>query len=163
MCCIDGGDGTSEANVAIQANRNPITAQSILATGAITVATTLVNIILDDHKMAALRVLSRDDVLTGKSSLISPELKIVAAIISLLLSFFSLVQSLRLFVHAGYFIRASSFLQLHPHVYSEMYGTSHGENQMYKMAMNTNRRAQTFFSLGLRFLYMFIPVSWQCV
>ena len=157
-CCVDGGDGNVEANIAIQAARNPITAQSILATGAVAVATTLVNIILDHKKMMALKDLNHGDILTGKSDLISPEIKIVAAILSLFLSFFSLVQSLRLFVHAGYFIRASSFLSIHPEVYSEMYGTNDGDNHMYKLAIRTNRRAQTFFSLGLRFLYMFIPV-----
>jgi hypothetical protein len=43
VCCPEEGDGNVEANIAIQAARNPITAQAILATGAVTGATTLVS------------------------------------------------------------------------------------------------------------------------
>jgi hypothetical protein len=42
--------------------------------------------------MLALKELGQNDPLTGQSDLINPELKITAAIVSLLLSFFSLVQ-----------------------------------------------------------------------
>jgi len=147
------GQDAAETNVALQAVRNPITAESILATGATLGATTLVNILLDADKMEAVRQLGRSDPLTGGSALIKPEFKMACAIGVLFLSFFSLAQSLRLYIHFGFFARAAAWAHKHPDEYSEE--TIAG---MFGDACNTCLRAQTFFSVGLRFMYCFLPL-----
>ena len=137
----------------MQATRNPITAESILATGTTVGATTLVGILLDSKKMDHVRNLGRHDPLTGASSIFHPEAKLAAAVGILFLSFFSLVQSLRLFIHFGFFVRAASYCRIHREVYSD-----ETVDSMFHDACQTCLRAQTFLSVGLRFLYCFLPV-----
>ena len=149
----DGDGGTAEANIALQAVRNPITAGSILATGATVGATTLVNILLDGEKMAAVAALGRADPLTGASSLLSPQLKIASAVGVMFLSFFSLAQSLRLWIHFGFFARAAGWARRRTDEYSEV-----EVEGLYQDACKTCLRAQTFFSVGLRFMYCFLPL-----
>lgn len=154
----EGSYANAEAatNIALQAARNPITAVSILATGATVGATTLVGILLDAHKMEMVRQLGGADPLTGASSLISPEAKMLAATGILLLSFFSLAQSLRLFIHFSWFVRAARYCADHRQYYSDS-----TVETMVEDAVHTCLRAQTFNSLGFRFLYIFIPaMAW---
>lgn len=151
---INGGGGNADAatNIALQAARNPITAVSILATGTTVGATTLVGILLDSDKMAQVRSLGENDPLTGSSSLFSPEAKLAGAVGMLFFSFFSLAQSLRLFIHFSFFIRAARFCADHP----DYYGVETTEN-MFADSCKSCLRAQTFMSLGFRFLYCWIP------
>jgi hypothetical protein len=88
----DAGTG----NIAVQTMRNPITAASILATGASLGATTLVNVLLDPDKMAQVRKLGQSDPLSGGSHLVAPEVKIGASCAVMFAAFFSLAQALRL-------------------------------------------------------------------
>ncbi|KAI3425120.1 hypothetical protein D9Q98_008892 [Chlorella vulgaris] len=142
--------------------------------------TTLINVMLDSDKMDVVRQMSRKDPLTGGSSIITPEAKLGTAVAALFLSFFALaqacphstallqwqqiacnenlplcpyLQALRLFVHYPFLIRAAQYCRF----------TSEGTevtslSSMEAEAMKTCLRGQTFFSLGLRFLYCFIPI-----
>jgi len=150
---VFGDAGTAEANIVLQAVRNPITAESILATGTTVGATTLINIMLDSQKMEAVRQLGSADPLIGASTLFTPEFKMACAVSLSSLSFFSLAQSLRLYIHFGFFARSAAWVRKHPDEYSEE--TIEG---MYADCCKTCLRAQTFFSLGLRFMYVFLPV-----
>ena len=78
-------DANADANLAIQAARNPITAGSLLATGTTLGATTLVNILLDDSKLDAVRRMGEHDLLVGAGSLVPPQAKIACAVCSMLL------------------------------------------------------------------------------
>lgn len=151
------GDVASSAdaatNIALQAARNPITAVSILATGTTVGATTLVGILLDSEKMNQVRALGAADPLTGTSTLFSPETKLACAVSVLFLSFFSLAQSLRLFIHFSFFIRAARFCADHPDYYGE-----DTKESMFADSCKSCLRAQTFMSLGFRFLYCWIPL-----
>jgi len=148
-------DGNADAacTIAVQAARNPITAVSILATGTTVGATTLVGILLDSEKMNQVHALGAADPLTGTSTLFSPEAKLACAIGMLFLSFFSLAQSLRLYIHFSFFIRAARFCADHPDYYGE-YTTE----SMVADSCRCCLRAQTFMSLGFRFLYCWIPL-----
>ena len=143
----------SATNIALQAARNPITAVSILATGTTVGATTLVGILLDSKKMIQVRALGAADPLTGNSTLFSPEAKLACAVGMLFLSFFSLAQSLRLFIHFSFFIRAARFCADHP----DYYGVDTTEG-MFHDSCRSCLRAQTYMSLGFRFLYCWIPL-----
>ena len=81
----DGGDANADSNIAIQAARNPITAGSLLATGASLGATTLVNILLDAQKLEAIKRLGENDPLVGAHGWWSPAAKISSAVGILLL------------------------------------------------------------------------------
>lgn len=150
--------GPTEANLAIQIVRNSITASSLLATGTTVGATTLVNILLDDSKMAAIRALNDMDPFTRSSTLFSPEFKVVCAIIAMFLAFFSLAQSLRLAVHYGFFVRAASYVREHPDNFSEQ-----SQEGFFRDSLRTCLKSQTHFSVGLRCMYLFVPlVIWMC-
>lgn len=149
----DCSSGNADTNIALQATRNPITAESILATGTTVGATTLVGILLDTEKMERVRHLGRADPLTGASTFFHPEAKLSAAVAMLFLSFFALAQSMRLFIHFGFFVRAASYCHCRQDVYSEETAET-----MFHDACQTCLRAQTYFSLGLRFLYCFLPL-----
>jgi uncharacterized membrane protein len=149
----NGGNADAATNIALQAARNPITAVSILATGTTVGATTLVGILLDSEKMNQVRALGENDPLTGSSTLFSPEAKLACAVGMLFLSFFSLAQSLRLFIHFSFFIRAARFCADNPDYYGE--DTTEG---MFADSCKSCLRAQTFMSLGFRFLYCWIPL-----
>ncbi|KAI7839209.1 hypothetical protein COHA_007022 [Chlorella ohadii] len=158
-------------NLAVQAMRNPITAASILGTGTTVGVTTLMGIIVDQQKMAVVRQWSRHDPLTGGSrcgayrgsacsapspgSIIAPEAKVGIAVGALFMSFFALAQALRLFVHYPFLVRASAHCR-HTGVQAE--GDAEGDC-LAGEAIRTCLRGQTFFSLGLRFLYAFIPLT----
>jgi uncharacterized membrane protein len=103
--------------------------------------------------MKHLRALGAADPLTGSSTLFSPEAKLSCAVGMLFLSFFSLAQSLRLFIHFSFFIRAARFCADHPNYYGE-----NTTENMFNDSCKTCLRAQTFMSLGFRFLYCWIPL-----
>lgn len=145
----------ADANLAVQVARNPITAASILATGSSLGATTLVNVLLDEGKLARIRALSQRDPLTGASSLVEPEVKMAAALAVLLLSFFALAQSLRLLVHFAFFARAAAAVRHLP----ELVGGGQDVAAMARNAVTCCLRGQTYFSVGLRCMYGFIPVG----
>jgi uncharacterized membrane protein len=146
------GNADAATNIALQAVRNPITAVSILATGTTVGATTLVGILLDSEKMNQVSALGAADPFTGSSTLFSPETKLAVAVSMLFLSFFSLAQSLRLFIHFSFFIRAARFCADHPDYYGEDTTES-----MVADSCKTCLRAQTFMSFGFRTLYCWIP------
>jgi hypothetical protein len=59
----------------------------------------------------------------------------------------------------GFFVRAASYCSMKPDMNSD-FGDDFTE-QMHRLATRSTLRAQTFFSLGLRFLYTFIPfICW---
>jgi hypothetical protein len=59
----------------------------------------------------------------------------------------------RLFVHFGFFSKAVAHIRAHPGVYPpESYA------HLYDETVNICLRAQSFFSVGLRALYLFIPL-----
>ena len=150
---VGAGTADSATNIALEAARNPITAVSILATGTTVGATTLVGILLDANKMDQVRHMGQLDPLTGRSTLFSPESKLACAVGVLFLSFFSLAQSLRLFIHFSFFIRAARYCADHQDCYSE-----DTVETMFSTSCNTCLRAQTYMSLGFRFLYCWIPL-----
>jgi hypothetical protein len=152
----DAAAGTPNAdmNLVVQATRNPITAASILGTGNTVVATTLINLLLDSTKMDKIRAISAADPLTGDHNLMSPEASLILAVIVLLLGFFALMQSLRLFCHVGYLARAAAFAIRCP-THPSLQGCDALE---LETSLNSCLlRAQTFFSIGLRCLYGFLP------
>ena len=148
------GNAEASTNIALQASRNPITAVSILATGSSVGATTLLGILLDQQKMDMLRQLSESDPLTRNSTIFSPESKVVCCIGVFFLSFFSLAQSLRLFIHFSFFARAARYCADHQDYYS-----AETSEVMFEDACKTCLRAQTYMSIGFRFLYCFIPAA----
>ncbi len=69
----------------------------------------------------------------------------------------STVYPCRLFVHFGFFSKAVSHCRAH----QSSYPYDSYEN-LYNETLKISWRAQTFFSVGLRALYLFIPlVGWQ--
>lgn len=103
--------------------------------------------------MAQVRHLGRGDPLTGSSTLFSPEAKLCCAVGILFLAFFSLAQSLRLFIHFSFFVRAARYCADHMELYSEVTA-----EMMYSDACKTCLRAQTYMSIGFRFMYCWIPL-----
>lgn len=153
----------ADYNLVVQMMRNPITAASILGTGASVGVTTLTNTLLDSNKMEVVRQMSRRDPLTGGSSIIAPEAKLGTAVAALFLSFFALAQALRLFVHFPFLVRACHYCRTttHAHPHAESPAGPDSGDCLASEALKTCLRGQTFFSLGLRFFYLFIPlVMW---
>ncbi len=59
----------------------------------------------------------------------------------------------RLFVHFSFFSKAVAYCRAHPGVYPpESY------SHLYDETVKISLRAQSFFSVGLRALYLFIPL-----
>lgn len=144
----------ADMNLAVQATRNPITAASILATGSSVAATTILNILTDEDKMADFKRLGKSDPLTGDNNVLPPEIYLGLAFLILLASFFALMQSLRLFSHFGFLIRAATFAYTNPeHSSVTCTGDELGNSSCLVMT-----RAHTFFSIGLRGLILFLPL-----
>ncbi|GAB4816698.1 hypothetical protein N2152v2_003744 [Parachlorella kessleri] len=112
---------------------------------------------LDEAKMKKVKDMNEWDPFVKTGGIIPPEAKMGAAVGALFLCFFSLVQSLRLFVHFGFFSKAVSHCRAHQSSYPyDSY------ESLYNETLKISLRAQTFFSVGLRALYLFIPlVLWS--
>ena len=102
--------------------------------------------------MAQVSRMGQGDPLTGNSTLFSPQAKLAIAVMILFLSFFSLAQSLRLFIHFSFFVRAARYCADQPELYSEATA-----QMMFGDAYKTCLRAQTYMSVGFRFMYCWIP------
>ena len=69
------------------------------------------------------------------------------------------MQALRLFVHYPFLVRASHYCRTANRAALEPAGALESSDDCLRSeAIRTCLRGQTFFSIGLRFLYMFIPL-----
>lgn len=147
-CCAEEKEGI----LAVQTARNSMTACSYFAIVSGTLATFGVSILLDEAKMNRIHNLNEKDPICKRlpGDLLFPPTAVLGIALGVLwASFVCFAQSVRLFVHLGYYIRAV------PSRFNK-YRLNVREAQMMCV------KAGMAFTLGLRGFYLFIPlVLWS--
>eukprot|EP00775_Hariotina_reticulata_P004562 gene4562-4816_t len=147
-CATDEKD----AILGVQQARNAMTSCTYLATVSVALATAGITIIFDESKTQRIRQLSEKDPILShyEGSLLAPPEAIIAlALGSLYASFVCFAQSVRLYVHTGFYIRACTS-RFNP-------GTL-----TVAEAKRVTIHAGMAFSVGLRLFYFFIPlIMWS--
>ncbi|WIA30626.1 hypothetical protein OEZ86_000704 [Tetradesmus obliquus] len=147
-CATDEKD----AILGVQQARNAMTACTYLATISVALATAGITIIFDDTKIQRIQQLALNDAMLrhlSGSTLVQPTLVVALALGSLYASFICFAQSVRLYVHTGFYIRACT---------SRFNPGTLTVNEAKKVCIH----AGMAFSVGLRLFYLFIPlVMWS--
>ncbi|KAL4432412.1 hypothetical protein ABPG77_001711 [Micractinium sp. CCAP 211/92] len=139
------GNAQGEALLAVQQMRNLIVSCTLLVMGMAQIMGRLVVVMVSDSNLQTIVALCRKDPITGPNdSWAPPEVKVAVPFGATLLSLLCFGQSVRLAVHIGFSIRVQ--------------GIQHGKRgcEHYSGALVMVQRAELYFTLGLRFLYLFI-------
>lgn len=138
----DGKEGIN----AVQTMRNMIITVSLLAAAEVTLVAQLLNILTDAARIQQLEVFGEADPISGGSFIMSPQVKVSLALGSLFASFLVFAQCVRIAVYLGYLIRV---VPSNPSINLPL-----KDDTVILM-----QRASLYFTIGLRLLYMFVPLS----
>ncbi|PRW57444.1 hypothetical protein C2E21_4037 [Chlorella sorokiniana] len=128
---------------AVQTIRNQVISVSILAAAIVPLASTLINVLTDDGKIATINKYAGVDPISD-DMLLSAPVKLGICLAILFLAIMALAQSCRLGVHIGYLVRVvASDPPAHKALGSHL--------------VPIMQRSSLYFAIGLRLLFVFPP------
>lgn len=143
-----------EALLAVQQMRNLIVSCTLLVMGMAQIMGRLVVIMVSESNLQTIAVLCRKDPMTGPNeSWAPPEVKVAVPFGATLVSLLCFGQSVRLAVHIGFSIRVQGVnAGKRDQRRRDQEDGMHLSDEVVVMV----QRAELYFTLGLRFLYLFI-------
>ncbi|KAI3433765.1 hypothetical protein D9Q98_003572 [Chlorella vulgaris] len=145
-------DASGAALLAVQQMRNIIVACTLLVMGMAQIMGRLVLIMVSDSNLATIEELAKMDPMTGPTPSWAPAyVRVAVPFGATLVSLLCFAQAVRLAVHVGFQVR----------VIGVSVGKHAGERSEEEVLLEDGtvcmvQRCELFFTLGLRFLYLFI-------
>ncbi|RMZ52511.1 hypothetical protein APUTEX25_003654 [Auxenochlorella protothecoides] len=138
-----------EGITAIQGLRNGSLGATILGTAAAQLASRTLAIMTNPEQLQQVAMFGNDDPITGDGkSIASPQFKLALALGTLLLSVMCLAQFVRFSLHLMFVIQVVA-------------GNPIKYSHLLKLTRVFIKRSSMYFSLGLRFLFLFLPaIMW---
>jgi hypothetical protein len=136
----------AEGLAAVHTVRNLLISVSLLAAAEATLIVQLLHILTDPTSIRQIDQYSSDDPITHGDSFMSAPTKVAVALGDVFLSFLLFVQCVRISVHLGFLIR----------IVPENLNTT---LPFREATIVLTQRATLFFSLGIRFLFGFVPLA----